>query len=65
MGRCDYASETTRNTLKRLEGISETNVLASELERVLDGVSSLQELWHYRHVFDRLDEGTVLSLIHI
>ena len=39
MGRCDYASENTRNTLKRLEGISETSVLASELERVLDGVS--------------------------
>ena len=65
MGRCDYASETTRNTLKRLEGISETSVLASELERVLDGVSSLQELWHYRHVFDRLDEGTVRASIRL
>ena len=65
MGRCDYASETTRKTLKRLEGISETSVLASELERVLDGVSSLQELWHYRHVFDRLDEGTVRASIRL
>ena len=65
MGRCDYASETTRNTLKRLESISETSVLASELERVLDGVSSLQELWHYRHVFDRLDEGTVRASIRL
>lgn len=61
MGRGDYISETTLSTLNRLDSISDSGVLASELERALSAVDSLQELWHYRHIFNRLDDSAIYA----
>lgn len=65
MSRRDYTSDKTRKALERLEHISDTGQLASALDSALADIGSLQELWHYRHVFERLSDAELCSSINL